>query len=88
MVPVHLSVPYKCKTLLSFPMVNNIQEHSSVEYHEWGKYKYVQRLCCSHENKSRYRYTLKNIGASKRTLEYYYHATPGEPCKGSPGVAW
>ena len=28
-----------------------------------------------------------NIGYLKRTLQYYYHATPGEPCKGSPGVA-
>ena len=35
-----------------------------------------------------WRYTLNNIGSLKRTLQYYYYATPGEPCKGSPGVAW
>ena len=34
------------------------------------------------------RYTLNNIGSLKRTLQYYHHATPGEPYKGSPGVAW
>ena len=32
--------------------------------------------------------TLNNIGSLKRTLQYNHHATPGEPCKGSPGVAW
>ena len=32
--------------------------------------------------------TVTNIGSSKRTLQYYYHPTPGEPFKGSPGVAW
>ena len=31
--------------------------------------------------------TLNNIGYLDRTLEYYYHATPGEPLQGSPGVA-
>ena len=25
-------------------------------------------------------YTLNNIGSSKRIIQYYYHATPGEPC--------
>ena len=34
------------------------------------------------------KYTLKNIGSLEGTLEYYYHATPGEPWQGSPGVAW
>ena len=33
-------------------------------------------------------YTLNNIGSLKKNLQYYYHATPGEPCKCSPGVAW
>ena len=33
-------------------------------------------------------YTLNNIGSVKRTLQYYYHATPGDPLQGSPGVAW
>ena len=33
-------------------------------------------------------YTLNNIGYLKRTYHYYYHATPGEPCEGSAGVAW
>ena len=33
-------------------------------------------------------YVINNIGYLERTLEYYYHATPGEPCKGSPGIAW
>ena len=31
-----------------------------------------------------------NIGSLEGTLQYYYHdyyATPGEPCKGSPGAA-
>ena len=32
-------------------------------------------------------YTLNIIGSLKRTFQYYYHATPGEPYKGSPGVA-
>ena len=27
-------------------------------------------------------YTLTNNGSLKRTFKYYYHATPGEPCKG------
>ena len=31
-------------------------------------------------------YTLNNTGSLKRTLQYYHHAAPGEPCKGSPGV--
>ena len=33
-------------------------------------------------------YTLNNKGSSKKSNQYYYHATPGEPGKGSPGVAW
>ena len=32
--------------------------------------------------------TLNNIGSLKRALQYHYHATPGELCKGSPGIAW
>ena len=32
--------------------------------------------------------TLNNTGFLVRTLQYYYHATPGEPLQGSPGVAW
>ena len=32
--------------------------------------------------------TLNKIGLLERTLHYYHHATPGEPCRGSPGVAW
>ena len=32
-------------------------------------------------------YTLNNIGL-EGTLQYYHHATPGEPLRGSPGVAW
>ena len=34
-----------------------------------------------------YRRTLWTILVSLRALQYY-HATPGEPCKGSPGVVW
>ena len=31
----------------------------------------------------------KVIGGSlEGTLQYYHHATPGEPLQGSPGVAW
>ena len=33
-------------------------------------------------------YTLNDIGSLKRTIQYNHHATPGEPRKGSPGVAW
>ena len=33
-------------------------------------------------------YTLNNIGSLEGALQYYYHAITGEPCKGSPGVAW
>ena len=33
-------------------------------------------------------HTLNDIGSLKRTLQYNHHAAPGEPCKGSPGVAW
>ena len=33
-------------------------------------------------------YTLNNIGSLEGTLEYYYHATPGEPLQVSPGVEW
>ena len=32
--------------------------------------------------------TLNNIGSLEGTLQYYHHATPGEPLQGSPGVAW
>ena len=35
-----------------------------------------------------WQYTLNNIGTLEGTLQYYYHATPGEPLQGSPGVAW
>ena len=28
------------------------------------------------------------IGSLERTLQYYYHATQGEPLLGSPGAAW
>ena len=38
--------------------------------------------------KIEYVYTLNNIGFFKGTFQYYYHATPGKPCKGSPGAAW
>ena len=33
-------------------------------------------------------YTPNNIGSLEWTFQYYYHATPGEPLQGSPGVAW
>ena len=33
-------------------------------------------------------YTLNNIGSLEGTLQYYRHATTGEPLKGSPAVAW
>ena len=33
-------------------------------------------------------YTLNNIGSLEGTLQYYHHATKGEPLQGSPGVAW
>ena len=33
-------------------------------------------------------YTLNNIGSTEGALQYYYHATPGEPLQGSSGVAW
>ena len=32
--------------------------------------------------------TLNNIGSLEGTLQYYHHATPGEPLQGSPGVVW
>ena len=38
--------------------------------------------------KAAVKYTLNNIGSSEGTLQYYYHATPGEPLQGSPGVEW
>ena len=31
---------------------------------------------------------LNNIGSSVGTHVYYYHATPGEPLQGSPGLTW
>ena len=33
-------------------------------------------------------YTLSNTGSLEGTLQYYYHATPGEPLQDSPRVAW
>ena len=29
----------------------------------------------------------KQLGFLERTLQYYYHATPGKPLQGFPGVA-
>ena len=34
-----------------------------------------------------YACTLNNKGSLEGTLQYYYHATPGEPYEGSPEVA-
>ena len=31
-------------------------------------------------------YTLNNIGSLEETLQYYYHATPGEPLQCSQGL--
>ena len=33
-------------------------------------------------------HTLNIIGSLEGTLQYYYHATPGEPLQGSPWVTW
>ena len=33
-------------------------------------------------------YNLNTIGFLEGTLQYYYHATPGEPLQGYPGVTW
>ena len=33
-------------------------------------------------------YTLNKLGSLEGAFQYYYHATPGEPLQGSPGVAW
>ena len=33
-------------------------------------------------------HTLNNVDSLEGTFQNYYHATPGEPLQGSPGVAW
>ena len=79
-------VPIKHRTFVQY--LYNVGPTSKT----WGRYcrNVIQMFFCTKCFVfAGYRsYTLNNIGSLKRTLQYYYHATPGEPCKGSPGVAW
>ena len=81
-VVVHISTTklFKCREFAVLCMIYLLCTVSMIKNH-WSHLIRVMHIL-------RATHTLNNIGSLKRTPQYYYHATSGEPCKGSLGVAW